>query len=161
MILTETRLRHFTRVTDLDRDDLADVLDLASACKSDARPDDVLRGQTVACMFEHPSTRTHLSFAAAIARLGATPILVGRDKVQLGRGETIADTARSLSGYCAAIVTEGYPQEAVDELAQWASVPVINAVSDEQHPCQVLAETRFGGNRIVDMLVGDPLPRIC
>jgi ornithine carbamoyltransferase len=137
---TETGLRHFSRVADLGRDDLARVLDLATALKSEGRPYDVLRGQTVACIFEKPSTRTRVSFATAIARLGATPIPLSPQDLQIGRGETIADTARSLSGYCAAIVIRTYAQETVDELARWATVPVINALSDEHHPCQVLAD---------------------
>ena len=140
MDLTKTRLRHFTRVADLGRDDLAKVLDLAAALKRETRPYDLLRGQTVACIFEKPSTRTRVSFATAIARLGATPVALSPQELQIGRGETIADTARSLSGYCAAIVVRTYTQETVDELAQWATVPVINALSDTHHPCQVLAD---------------------
>jgi ornithine carbamoyltransferase len=140
MVMTQRKLRHFTRVADLGRDDLARVLDLAAALKSERRPYDVLRGQTVACIFEKPSTRTRVSFATAIARLGATPVALSPQELQIGRGETIADTARSLSGYCAAIVARTYSQDTVDELARWASVPVINALSDEHHPCQVLAD---------------------
>ena len=140
MVTTATAVRHFTRVADLGRDDLAKVLDLATALKNESRSSDVLRGQTVACIFEKPSTRTRVSFATAIARLGATPVALSPQELQIGRGETIADTARSLSGYCAAIVVRTYAQDTVDELAQWASVPVINALSDEHHPCQVLAD---------------------
>lgn len=140
MITTATEVRHFTRVADLSRDELATVLDLAAVLKSEGRPYDALRGQTVACIFEKPSTRTRVSFATAVARLGATPVALSPQELQIGRGETIADTARSLSGYCAAIVVRTYAQETVDELAHWASVPVINALSDEHHPCQVLAD---------------------
>jgi ornithine carbamoyltransferase len=140
VVVTQTQLRHFTRVADLGRDDLATVLGLAAALKREDRPRDVLRGQTVACIFEKPSTRTRVSFATAIARLGATPIALSPQELQIGRGETIADTARSLSGYCAAIVVRTYSQETVDELAEWATVPVINALSDEHHPCQALAD---------------------
>jgi ornithine carbamoyltransferase len=81
-----------------------------------------------------------VSFASAAARLGATPVLLSSQELQLGRGESIADTARSLSGYCAAIVIRTFAQETVDELARWASVPVVNALSDEHHPCQALAD---------------------
>jgi ornithine carbamoyltransferase len=138
MITTE--VRHFTRVADLSRDELAELLDLATELKTDDRPYDILHGRTIACIFEKPSTRTRVSFAAAIARLGATPVALSPQELQLGRGETIADTARSLSGYCAAIVIRTYAQETVDELARWATVPVINALSDKHHPCQALAD---------------------
>ncbi|HEU0246763.1 MAG TPA: ornithine carbamoyltransferase [Gaiellaceae bacterium] len=133
--------RHFTRVLDLTREELRDLLDVAAAMKLDpAHSDNVLHGQTIACIFEKPSTRTRVSFAAAIARLGATPVALSPQELQLGRGESIADTARSLSGYCAAIVIRTFSQATVDELARWATVPVINALSDEHHPCQALAD---------------------
>jgi ornithine carbamoyltransferase len=154
--------RHFTRIADLINVELRDLLDLAVAMKSE--PDqfeDVLRGQTIACIFEKPSTRTRVSFAAAIARLGATPISLSPQELQLGRGESIADTARSLSGYVAAIVIRTFAHETIDELARWATVPVVNALSDEHHPCQALAdlmtiEEEFGdtaGRRLA--FVGD------
>jgi ornithine carbamoyltransferase len=132
---------NFTRVSDLTHLDLRDLLDLAGAME--ATPDrwlDELRGDAVACIFEKPSTRTRVSFAAAIARLGATPIALSTQELQLGRGESIADTARSLSGYVSAIVIRTFAQETVDELARWATVPVVNALSDQHHPCQALAD---------------------
>jgi ornithine carbamoyltransferase len=135
-----TRLRHFTRVSDFTGPELIELLDLAAELKREPAPYDTLHGQTVACIFEKPSTRTRVSFATAVARLGATPIVLSAQELQLGRGESIADTARSLSGYCAAIVIRTFAQETVDELARWATVPVINALSDEHHPCQVLAD---------------------
>jgi ornithine carbamoyltransferase len=133
--------RHFTRILDLTPSELRHVLSLAGAMKAEPAYDgDVLHGQTVACIFEKPSTRTRVSFAAAIARLGATPVPLSAQELQLGRGESIADTARSLSGYCAAIVIRTLSQETVDELARWATVPVVNALSDLHHPCQALAD---------------------
>jgi ornithine carbamoyltransferase len=134
-------LHNFTRVSDLTPEALSELLELAEAMK--ARPSDwadALRGKTIACIFEKPSTRTRVSFAAAIARLGGTPVALSPTELQLGRGESIADTARSLSGYCAAIVIRTFAQQTVDELARWASVPVVNALSDEHHPCQALAD---------------------
>jgi ornithine carbamoyltransferase len=154
--------RNFTRVADLTAPELRDLLELALAMKeTPAYCEDALRGETVACIFEKPSTRTRVSFAAAIARLGATPVALSPTELQLGRGESIADTARSLSGYCAAIVIRTFTQATVEELARWAAVPVINALSDEHHPCQALAdlltvEEEFGdvsGRRLV--FVGD------
>lgn len=134
-------VRSYTRVSDLAPDELGDLLDLAGSMKRDgSQHDHVLRGKTVACIFEKPSTRTRVSFAAAVARLGGTPVSLSPQELQLGRGESIADTARSLSGYCEAIVIRTFAQETVDELARWASVPVVNALSDTHHPCQALAD---------------------
>ena len=152
MTLTATRTRSFTRVSDLSPEALVELLNLAELLK--AEPDhckDALRGETVACIFEKPSTRTRVSFAAAVARLGATPVVLTPQELQLCRGETIADTARSLSGYCAAIVIRTFAQQTVDELALWASVPVINALSDEHHPCQALADVLTIGERFGDL----------
>ena len=133
--------RSFGRVADLTPQELRAVLDLAAAMKAEpGHCADELRGQAVACIFEKPSTRTRVSFAAAIARLGATPVALTPQELQLGRGESIADTARSLSGYVAAIVIRTFAQETVDELARWATVPVVNALSDRHHPCQALAD---------------------
>jgi ornithine carbamoyltransferase len=141
---------HFLRVTDLDREGLHALLDLAGAMKQ--RPHgfvDALRGDTVVCFFEKPSTRTRVSFAAAAERLGMLPLVLRPDELQLGRGETIADTARTLSGYASAIVVRTYAQATVDELAAAATKPVVNALTDEHHPCQALADLltlreRFG-----------------
>jgi ornithine carbamoyltransferase len=136
-----SRPTHFTRVSDLTPERLDELLDLAAAMKDEcARWEDALRGQSIACIFEKPSTRTRVSFAAAAARLGATPVGLSGQELQMGRGESIADTARSLSGYVAAIVIRTFAQKTVDELARWATVPVVNALSDEHHPCQALAD---------------------
>lgn len=146
-----TPLAHFTRVSDLTARSLAELLELAATMKAEPdRYEGALRGEAVACIFEKPSTRTRVSFAAAIARLGAASVSLSPQELQLGRGESIADTARSLSGYCAAIVIRTFAQETVEELARWASVPVVNALSDEHHPCQALADVLtvaevFGG----------------
>ena len=131
----------YLRVTDLTGEQLEFLLELAGRMKG--RPSgwtDVLRGQTIACFFEKPSTRTRVSFAAAAYRLGAQPLFLRPDELQLGRGEPIADTARVLSGYAAAIVLRTFSQAEIDEVAQFADVPVINALSDLHHPCQALAD---------------------
>jgi ornithine carbamoyltransferase len=133
--------RHFTRVADLGAEELGELLRLAERLRAEPHLcDDALHGETIACIFEKPSTRTRVSFAAAIAHLGAAQVSLSRSELQFGRGESIADTARSLSGYCAAIVIRTYAQSTVDELARWATVPVVNALSDEHHPCQALAD---------------------
>jgi len=141
---------HFLRVVDLDRDGVAAMLTLAASMK--ARPHgfvDALRGDTVVCFFEKPSTRTRVSFAAAAERLGMLPLVLRPDELQLGRGETIADTARTLSGYAVAIVVRTFAHATVEEIARHATAPVINALTDEHHPCQALADLltlfeRFG-----------------
>ena len=141
MTAVTTKVRHFTRVADLGQVELERLLQLATVLKDEpARYEGALHGRAIACIFEKPSTRTRVSFAAAAAELGASPIALSPQELQIGRGETIADTARSLSGYCAAIVIRTFAQQTVDELAAWATVPVVNALSDEHHPCQALAD---------------------
>ena len=90
--------------------------------------------------FTKPSTRTRVSFEAAVVRLGGHPIFAGPDQLQLGRGEPIADTARVISRYCAAIVIRTHAHADVEEFAWWSSVPVVNALTDTHHPCQALAD---------------------
>jgi ornithine carbamoyltransferase len=141
MTAVATKVRHFTRVADLTSGELERLLELSARLKQEPlRYEGALHGRTIACIFEKPSTRTRVSFAAAAAELGATPVALSPQELQIGRGETIADTARSLSGYCAAIVIRTFAQRTVDELAAWATVPVVNALSDEHHPCQALAD---------------------
>jgi ornithine carbamoyltransferase len=147
------RARHFTRVADLSPAALDELLELARRMKrAPLAFGEALRGQAIACIFDKPSTRTRVSFGAAAARLGATPLALTPQELQLGRGETIADTARSLSAYVAAIVVRTFAQETIEELARWSDVPVVNALSDEHHPCQALADLltiseRFGDVR--------------
>ncbi len=133
--------RDYLRVHDLSPEQLTSLLDLAAVMK--ARPHgfvETMRGETLALLFEKPSTRTRVSFAAAAERLGLFPLVLRPDELQLGRGEPIADTARVLSGYAAAIVIRTFAQETIDQVAEAATVPVINALSDEHHPCQALAD---------------------
>jgi ornithine carbamoyltransferase len=138
------------RIADLSADELAALLDLAAAMKADPHGwHDALAGASVACYFSKPSTRTRVSFEAAAYRLGALPIMLRPDELQLGRGEPIADTARVLSSYCAAIVIRTFAQSEVEEVAAASSAPVINALTDDHHPCQALADVltlreRFG-----------------
>jgi ornithine carbamoyltransferase len=147
---TVTPARSFLRVSDLDQDELVALLDLAAAMRSDLTGwRDVLDGQTLACYFTKPSTRTRVSFEAAAWRLGMLPVMLRPDELQLGRGEPLEDTARVLSRYAAAIVVRTFAQHDLDALAAVASVPVVNALTDDHHPCQALADLltirdRFG-----------------
>lgn len=137
------------RIADLEPHDLASLLDLAARAKATRTAGTTLAGQTVLMHFTKPSTRTRVSFETAIVRLGGHPIFAGADQLQLGRGEPIRDTARVLSRYCAAIVIRTHAHADVEEFARFATVPVINALTDLHHPCQALADLftlreRFG-----------------
>jgi ornithine carbamoyltransferase len=129
------------RIADLTPDELARLLDLAAAMKAEPNGwHDALAGASVACYFSKPSTRTRISFEAAVHRLGGLPIMLRPDELQLGRGEPIADTARVLSSYAAAIVVRTFAQSDLEEMAAAADVPVVNALTDRHHPCQALAD---------------------
>jgi ornithine carbamoyltransferase len=133
--------RHFLRDDDLSPAEQAEVLARAAAMKADRFGDRPLSGpRTVAVLFDKPSTRTRISFSVGITELGGHPLLVDAQSSQLGRGEPIADTARVLSRQVAAIVWRTFGQERVAEMASAATVPVINGLTDDFHPCQVLAD---------------------
>ena len=155
--MTPPRTGDLLRIADLRPAELHRLLDLAAAMKADQRGWlGAMPGASVACYFAKPSTRTRVSFEAAVHRLGALPIMLRPDELQLGRGEPIADTARVLSSYCAAIVIRTFAQTDVEEMAAAATVPVINALTDDHHPCQALADLltlreRFG--RLEDLRV--------
>jgi ornithine carbamoyltransferase len=147
---TLTKRRHVLRAADLSAEEFERLLDLAVRMKADPGGwTGMLRGRALASFFEKPSTRTRASLAVAAHRLGMLPLELRPDELHLGRGETIADTARVLSGYAAAITVRNFAQATLEELADHATVPVINALSDAHHPCQALADLltlreRFG-----------------
>jgi ornithine carbamoyltransferase len=133
--------RHFLRDDDLTPDEQAEVLALAAELKNDPfsrRPLDGPRG--VAVIFDKNSTRTRFSFEVGIAQLGGHAVVVDGRSTQLGREETLQDTGKVLSRYVDAIVWRTFAQERLSAMAAGASVPVVNALSDEFHPCQVLAD---------------------
>lgn len=141
MTTTGTRVRHLLRDDDLTPAEQAEVLELAATMKADPfrfRPLDGPRA--VAVVFDKASTRTRVSFEVGIAALGGTPVMIDGQAAQLGRGETIADTARVLSRYVDAIVWRTGAEERIQEMAAYATVPVVNALTDGFHPCQVLAD---------------------
>ncbi|GLE53309.1 ornithine carbamoyltransferase [Mycobacterium montefiorense] len=133
--------RHFLRDDDLSPAEQADILELAAELKKNPfsrRPLDGPRG--VAVLFDKNSTRTRFSFEVGIAQLGGHPVVVDSGSTQLGRDETLQDTAQVLSRYVDAIVWRTFGQDRVDAMASTATVPVVNALSNEFHPCQVLAD---------------------
>jgi ornithine carbamoyltransferase len=133
--------RHFLRDDDLSPAEQAQVLDLADAMKADRFGHRPLAGpRTVAVLFDKPSTRTRISFAVGIAELGGQPLIIDAQASQLGRGEPVEDTARVLDRQVAAIVWRTFGQQRVEAMARASSVPVVNALTDSFHPCQVLAD---------------------
>ena len=132
--------RHFLADDDLSPAEQGEVLDLAARLKTDRLGSRALQGKAVAVVFEKPSTRTRLSFEVGIVQLGAHPLIIDAASSQLGRGETIEDTARVLSRYVDAIVIRTFGQERIEALAAASDVPVVNALTDSFHPCQVLAD---------------------
>jgi ornithine carbamoyltransferase len=133
--------RHFLRDDDLTPDEQREVLDLADDFKADPFGRNPLAGpRSVAVIFEKSSTRTRLSFEIGIAQLGGHPLIIDARTMQLGREETIEDTSRVLSRYADAVVWRTYAQRRIEAMASVSRVPVVNALTDEFHPCQVLAD---------------------
>ncbi|MGH2661760.1 MAG: ornithine carbamoyltransferase [Actinomycetota bacterium] len=133
--------RDFLSIDDLTPEELHHILELSLKVKQS--PSDYasrLQGRAVALIFEKPSTRTRVSFEVAVAHLGAHPLALSSSELQLGRGETIEDTGRVLSRYCDALVLRTFGQERLEALAAGATVPVVNSLSDYEHPCQILAD---------------------
>ena len=135
--------RHFLTISDLDRDELFHVLDRAAELKAlrgtPAHPEP-LKGKSIAVVFEKASTRTRLSFEVGIHELGAQPVMLNSKDTQLGRGEPIEDTARMLSRYVPGVVLRTFGHERLEALARYATIPVVNGLSDKFHPVQLLAD---------------------
>ena len=145
MIAVSDRLRgrSFTRVADWSREEWLTALDLADELKrARAAGEDtpLLPGRTLGMIFQKPSTRTRVSFEVGIGQLGGQGLYLAASDLQLGRGETIRDTAVVLSRYLDAIMIRTFAQSDVEELAAHASIPVINGLTDDEHPCQALAD---------------------
>ena len=141
--------RDFLAIESLTTDELHALLDRAAKLKADRRPSEVLAGRSIGMIFEKPSTRTRVSFEVAITELGARAVVLNASELQLGRGETVEDTARVLARYLHGLVVRTFEQDRLERLARWADIPIINALSDLMHPCQALADLqtvqeRFG-----------------
>lgn len=130
-------------IKDLDLEDIEGLLALSFDLKRKRRgnyPFAPLKGKTLAMIFKKPSTRTRVSFEAGMFYLGGVAIYLNMNDLQTGRGESIPDTARVLSGYVDAVLVRTHSQEEVEELARFASIPVINGLTDKFHPCQILSD---------------------
>lgn len=139
--MTATTTRHFLRDDDITPAEQREILDLAARLKADRYAERPLAGpQTVAVIFDKSSTRTRVSFAVGIADLGGQPLIISTASSQLGGKETPSDTARVLERMVSAIVWRTYAQAGLEEMAAGTTVPVINALSDDFHPCQLLAD---------------------
>ena len=134
-------MKDLLRTEHLSRADVDLLLDTAADfAKNPLRSNTALSNKTVAIYMTKPSTRTRLASETAVAHLGGTPIFIRGDDLQLGRGETIADTAKIISGFCDALIIRTFKQSDVDELGAESSIPVINGLTDDDHPTQLLAD---------------------
>ena len=134
-------MKDLLRTEHLSRADVDLLLDTAADfAKNPLRSNTALSNKTVAIYMTKPSTRTRLASETAVAHLGGTPIFIHGDDLQLGRGETIADTAKIISGFCDALIIRTFKQADVDELGAQSSIPVINGLTDDDHPTQLLAD---------------------
>lgn len=135
--------KHLLTLQDFSQDELMALIEfglqLKQAQKS-GKPHPILAGKTLAMIFEKPSTRTRVSFETGMFQLGGHALFLGKNDIQMGNGETIADTAQVLSRYVDAIMIRTFEHEIVEELATHASIPIINGLTDDYHPCQVLAD---------------------
>jgi ornithine carbamoyltransferase len=136
-------LRHFLDLDRADAGTLRRILDRAAAMKKNGAAGSApasLAGKTLVMIFEKPSTRTRVSFEVAIQQLGGRAVVLSGNESQLGRGETVADTARVLSRYCDVIMIRTDDPQKLHDLAEYATVPVINGLTDASHPCQIMAD---------------------
>ena len=134
-------LKDLLRTSDLSKADIEKLLTTARKfAEKPLRAKKTLAKQTVAIYMTKSSTRTRIASETAVAHLGGSPIFLRSDDLQIGRGETIADTARIISGFCSALIVRTFAQSDVEELGKYASIPVINALTDDDHPTQLLAD---------------------
>ena len=132
--------RHFLSIPDFSRAELTQLLDLADKMRKGEYKERPLAGKTLAMIFAKSSTRTRVSFEVGMYQLGGHALFLSSRDIQLGRGEPIRDTARVLSRYVDGIMIRTFDQKEVEELAKFGSVPVINGLTDQHHPCQILAD---------------------
>jgi ornithine carbamoyltransferase len=141
--MTDDTLRHFVDIDDLTTEELHAVLTRATDLKERERrgkAHELLSGQTLGMIFEKPSTRTRVSFETGMTQLGGHGVFLGPDDIHLGHGEPVKDTARALSRYVDLLMARVFDHADVQELAEYATVPVVNGLTDDAHPCQTLAD---------------------
>ncbi|RQG94555.1 ornithine carbamoyltransferase [Natrarchaeobius chitinivorans] len=139
----ETQPRHFLEIDDVTNDELESILDRATAYKraqNEGEDHEDLDGQTLGMIFQKPSTRTRVSFETGMTQLGGHAVFLGEDDIQLGHGEPLKDTSRTLSRYVDAVMARVFKHDNIEVLAEYASVPVVNGLTDDAHPCQTLAD---------------------
>lgn len=154
---------NFLDIDDLSKEELLDVLTRATDLKerhTRGKTPEAMVGKSLAMIFEKPSTRTRVSFEAGTTQLGGNAIFLGPDDIHLGHGEPVKDTARALSRYVDVIMARVFDHQDVLELGEYSTVPVINGLTDDAHPCQTLADLltiqeRFGGFDVTVAWVGD------
>jgi ornithine carbamoyltransferase len=161
-------MKHLLTIKDLSATEIAEVLALGQEVKARrGRDEPALRGQTWGLIFNKASTRTRISFEVGIGELGGTSLYLSQNDIQMGRGETIADTARTISRYLHGIVIRTYAQSDLDTFVQYGSIPVINALTDDEHPCQILGDLQtvheklgsLKGKKVV--FLGDGACNVC
>ena len=136
-------MKHLLKMLDLSTEEIIEILDLADQLKYELKhgiPHPHLKGKSLGMIFQKASTRTRVSFETGMYQLGGHPLFLSANDLQIGRGEPVQDTARVLSRYLDGIMIRTFAQSDVEQLAEFASVPVINGLTDYCHPCQVLAD---------------------
>jgi ornithine carbamoyltransferase len=135
-------MKHVRTIEELSGEQIAEVLELAKMLKATrGQPGEApLRGQNWALIFNKASTRTRVSFEVGIRELGGQSLYLSQNDIQMGRGESVADTARTLSRYLHGVVIRTFAQKDIDTFAEVGTMPVINALTDDEHPCQILAD---------------------
>ncbi|WP_247003708.1 ornithine carbamoyltransferase [Halosolutus gelatinilyticus] len=140
---SDADVRHFLEIDDLSEDELLTVLDRSAEYKraqQRGEPHEDLDGRTLGMIFQKPSTRTRVSFETGMTQLGGHAVFLGEDDIQLGRGEPLKDTSRTLSRYVDAVMARVFKHENIEVFAEYSSVPVVNGLTDDAHPCQTLAD---------------------
>jgi ornithine carbamoyltransferase len=143
--------RHFLNILDLSPEEAQTVLKRAKALKEGKIRTKLLDGKTVILIFEKASTRTRVSFEVGVRQLGGQTVFLTPNESQLGRNEPLKDTARVLSRYADALVVRTFGQEKLEALVQWGSIPVVNALTDQHHPCQVMSDVLTMYERTPDL----------
>ena len=136
-------MKHLLKLLDLTSEEITDILDLADQLKFQQKnniPHHLLKGKTLGMIFQKASTRTRVSFEVGMYQLGGTGLVLNANDLQIGRGEPVEDTARVLSRYLDGIMIRTFKQQEVEDLAAYGSIPIINGLTDDAHPCQVLAD---------------------